>query len=88
MFGSQLYHHSNVVTLKWMIAEDPYVVLQYSEYFGTSHCPHGGMVGNPVLVEADPNTEHASVIDINRNELPEPVLALPNDPETFHPHDW
>lgn len=38
-------------------------------------------LSNPVLLEADPNAEYAAVIEINLDELNEPVLALPNDPD-------
>jgi aconitate hydratase 2/2-methylisocitrate dehydratase len=38
-------------------------------------------LANPVLMEADPKAEYAAVIDINLDELKEPVLALPNDPD-------
>lgn len=36
---------------------------------------------NPVLLKADENAEYACVIDINLNEITEPILACPNDPD-------
>ena len=35
----------------------------------------------PELLEADKNAEYAAVIEINLNELKEPVLCCPNDPD-------
>merc|ERR1712048_523208 len=71
------YLNSNIVMLKWMIAEgygDPRTlerrIARMEEW-----------LANPVLMEADKNAEYAAVIDIDLNELKEPVLALPNDPD-------
>ena len=36
---------------------------------------------NPVLLEADENAEYAAVIEIDLNEIKEPILACPNDPD-------
>lgn len=38
-------------------------------------------IDNPVLLRADSNAEYAAVIEINLNELTEPILACPNDPD-------
>jgi len=35
----------------------------------------------PELLEADNNAEYAAVIDINLDEIKEPILACPNDPD-------
>jgi aconitate hydratase 2/2-methylisocitrate dehydratase len=71
------YLNSNIVMLKWMIAEgygDPRTlerrIARMEEW-----------VANPVLMEADKKADYACVIDINLNDLKEPVLALPNDPD-------
>jgi len=71
------YLNSNIVMLKWMIAEgygDPRTIerriARMEEW-----------LSNPVLMEADPKAEYAAVIDINLDELDEPILALPNDPD-------
>jgi len=71
------YLNSNVVMLKWMISEgygDPRTlerrIARMEEW-----------LANPTLMEADPNAKYAAVIDIDLNELKEPVLALPNDPD-------
>jgi aconitate hydratase 2/2-methylisocitrate dehydratase len=71
------YLKSNVVMLKWMISEgygDPRTlerrIARMEEW-----------LANPVLMEADAKAEYAAVIDIDLNDLKEPVLALPNDPD-------
>ena len=38
-------------------------------------------LANPSLMEADTDAEYADVIEINLDELTEPVLACPNDPD-------
>jgi aconitate hydratase 2/2-methylisocitrate dehydratase len=71
------YLNSNVVMLKWMIAEG----------YGDARTLERRIarmeewLADPVLMEADPKAEYAAVIDIDLNELKEPVLALPNDPD-------
>lgn len=71
------YLNSNVVMLKWMINEgygDPRTlerrIARMEEW-----------LANPVLMQADKNSKYAAVIEIDLNELKEPVLALPNDPD-------
>ena len=36
---------------------------------------------NPELLKADENAEYAAVIEINLNDVKEPILACPNDPD-------
>ena len=36
---------------------------------------------NPELMEADANAEYAEVIEIDLNEIKEPILCAPNDPD-------
>jgi aconitate hydratase 2/2-methylisocitrate dehydratase len=71
------YLNSNVVMLKWMIAEG----------YGDARTIERRIarmeewLSDPVLMEADTKAEYAEVIEINLDELKEPVLALPNDPD-------
>jgi aconitate hydratase 2/2-methylisocitrate dehydratase len=71
------YLNSNVVMLKWMIAEG----------YGDARTLERRIVrmeewlANPVLMEADPKADYACVIDINLDDVKEPILALPNDPD-------
>ncbi|CAJ1922200.1 unnamed protein product [Cylindrotheca closterium] len=71
------YLNSNVVMLKWMIAEGYGDVRTLERRIARMQ----EWLANPVLMEADPEAEYAAVIDIDLNELKEPVLALPNDPD-------
>jgi aconitate hydratase 2/2-methylisocitrate dehydratase len=36
---------------------------------------------NPVLMEADADAEYAEIIEIDLNEIKEPIVAAPNDPD-------
>lgn len=38
-------------------------------------------IDNPSLVKADKNAQYAAVIEIDLNDLKEPILACPNDPD-------
>ncbi|WP_297483756.1 bifunctional aconitate hydratase 2/2-methylisocitrate dehydratase [Sulfurimonas sp.] len=38
-------------------------------------------LANPTLMTADENAEYAAVIEIDLNEITEPILACPNDPD-------
>lgn len=71
------YLQSNVVMLKWMISEGYGDVRTLERRIVRME----DWLANPVLLEADPKAEYAAVIDIDLNELKEPVLALPNDPD-------
>lgn len=35
----------------------------------------------PELLKADPGAEYAATININMNEITEPILCAPNDPD-------
>ena len=71
------YLNSNVVMLKWMIAEGYGDVRTLERRIARME----EWLADPVLMEADPKAEYAEVIEINLDELKEPVLALPNDPD-------
>ena len=38
-------------------------------------------LANPELMEADANAEYADTIEVNLNEIKEPIVAAPNDPD-------
>ncbi|MCL1467798.1 bifunctional aconitate hydratase 2/2-methylisocitrate dehydratase [Argonema galeatum] len=40
-------------------------------------------LANPVLMEADADAEYAEIIDIDLNEIEEPIVAAPNDPDNI-----
>lgn len=71
------YLNSNVVMLKWMISEGYGDVRTLERRIARME----DWLANPQLMEADAEADYAAVIDINLNELKEPVLALPNDPD-------
>jgi aconitate hydratase 2/2-methylisocitrate dehydratase len=72
------YLNSNVVMLKWMIAEGYGDARSIERRIARME----EWLSNPVLMVADPEAEYFQIIDIDLNELKEPVLALPNDPDS------
>lgn len=40
-------------------------------------------LANPVLLEADADAEYAEIIEIDLNEITEPLVAAPNDPDNI-----
>ncbi len=38
-------------------------------------------LANPTLLKADANADYAAIVEINMDEIKEPVLACPNDPD-------
>jgi len=71
------YLKSNVVMLKWMIAEG----------YGDARTLERRIarmeewLANPTLMEADAEAEYCETIEINLEDITEPILALPNDPD-------
>ncbi len=75
------YISSNITMLKWMISEG------YGDA-GTLARRISEMqawVDNPELLEPDADAEYAEVIEIDLNEIKEPLLACPNDPDDVKP---
>jgi len=71
------YINSNITLLKWMISngyEDKRTlerrIIAMQEW-----------LKNPELISADADAEYAEVIEIDLNEIKEPLLACPNDPD-------
>jgi len=75
------YLKSNIVMLRWMIASG-YGDAKTLERRAQSM---EEWVLNPQLLEADDNAEYAEVIEIDLNEIKEPLLACPNDPDDIKP---
>ena len=71
------YLNSNIVMLRWML----------SEGYGDSRTIQRRIdamqawIANPELMEADADAEYADIIEIDLNEIKEPLLACPNDPD-------
>ena len=75
------YLKSNITLLKWMIAMD------YSDQRTLQRRIDAmqAWVDNPVLLEADADAEYAEIIEVDLNEIKEPLLACPNDPDDIKP---
>ncbi|MCK8046161.1 bifunctional aconitate hydratase 2/2-methylisocitrate dehydratase [Shewanella sp. 1CM18E] len=71
------YLNSNIVMLKWMISEG-YGDRRTIERRITAMQE---WLANPELMEADSDAEYAEVIEIDLNEIKEPILCAPNDPD-------
>jgi aconitate hydratase 2/2-methylisocitrate dehydratase len=71
------YLNSNVTLLKWLIAND------YGDKRTLERRVEAmeAWLKEPVLLEPDADAEYAAVLDIDLNEITEPVLACPNDPD-------
>ena len=75
------YLKSNIVMLRWMIASgygDPKTLERRAQAMEE-------WIENPELLEPDADAEYAEVIEINLNEIKEPLLACPNDPDDVKP---
>jgi aconitate hydratase 2/2-methylisocitrate dehydratase len=71
------YLQSNVTLLKWMIAngyEDRRTLSRRIEAMEK-------WIAAPQLLEPDADAEYAAVIEIDLNEIKEPIVACPNDPD-------
>jgi aconitate hydratase 2/2-methylisocitrate dehydratase len=72
---------SNITLLKWMIAngyEDQRTLARRIDAMQA-------WLDNPQLLEPDADAEYAEIIDIDLNEIKEPLLACPNDPDDIKP---
>ncbi|MCH1926159.1 bifunctional aconitate hydratase 2/2-methylisocitrate dehydratase [Shewanella sp. C32] len=71
------YLNSNIVMLKWMISEG------YGDRRTLERRIQGmeQWLANPELMEADKDAEYEAIIDINLDEIKEPILCAPNDPD-------
>ncbi|MGV6857883.1 MAG: bifunctional aconitate hydratase 2/2-methylisocitrate dehydratase [bacterium] len=75
------YINSNITMLEWMLASgygDERTIKRRIESMQA-------WIDQPDLMEADTNAEYAAVIDIDLNEIKEPLLACPNDPDDVKP---
>ena len=71
------YIQSNIVLLKNMIAQgyaDPRTITRRIQAMEA-------WLANPQLLQADKDAEYAEVIEINMNEIKEPIVCCPNDPD-------
>ena len=71
------YLNSNITMLRWMISEgygDPRTLERRARKMED-------WLANPELLEADADAEYAAVIDIDLNDIKEPIVCAPNDPD-------
>ena len=71
------YLQSNIVMLKWMIAngyEDERSMVRRINAMQA-------WLDDPKLLKADADAQYTAVIEIDMNEIIEPILACPNDPD-------
>ncbi|WP_373796487.1 bifunctional aconitate hydratase 2/2-methylisocitrate dehydratase [Neisseria dentiae] len=71
------YMKSNIVLMKNMIADgykDPRTLERRIKAMEA-------WLANPQLLEADKDAEYAAVIEINMDDIKEPIVACPNDPD-------
>ncbi len=75
------YLNSNVTLLKWMIAngyEDQRTLQRRIDAMEA-------WLADPQLLEPDADAEYAEIIEIDLNDIKEPLLACPNDPDDIKP---
>ena len=71
------YLRSNIVLLRWLISEgygDARTLERRAQKMEQ-------WIQNPVLLKPDNNAKYAATIEIDLNEIKEPLLACPNDPD-------
>ncbi|MDD7804992.1 MAG: bifunctional aconitate hydratase 2/2-methylisocitrate dehydratase [Endozoicomonas sp. (ex Botrylloides leachii)] len=71
------YLRSNITMLRWMINEgygDARTLERRAQQMEE-------WLANPELMRADANAKYAAIIDINLEDIKEPILCAPNDPD-------
>ncbi len=71
------YMRSNIVLMKWMIANG----YQDKRSLERRIAAMEAWIANPQLMAPDADAEYAAVFEIDLNEIKEPLLACPNDPD-------
>ena len=75
------YLNSNIVMLRWMITNG----YGDSKTLERRAKAMEEWIKDPHLLEADNDAEYAAIIEIDLNEIKEPLLACPNDPDDIKP---
>jgi aconitate hydratase 2/2-methylisocitrate dehydratase len=71
------YLKSNIVMLRWMISEgygDPRTLERRAQAMEA-------WLADPKLMRADADAEYAHIVEINLDEIKEPIVCCPNDPD-------
>ena len=71
------YLTSNITLLKWMIAEGYADARSLQRRIDKMQA----WLADPQLLSADADADYAAVIDIDLNEIVEPIVCAPNDPD-------
>jgi aconitate hydratase 2/2-methylisocitrate dehydratase len=71
------YLRSNITLLKWMIAHGYGNARTIERRIGAME----EWLANPSLMRADADADYHTVIEINMDEIKEPILCCPNDPD-------
>ena len=74
------YLESNITLLRWLISEG----YEDKKTLERRAQAMEAWLENPILMKADDDAEYAAVIEINLNEITEPLLACPNDPDDIN----
>ena len=75
------YFKSNITLLRWMIDngyQDARTLERRAQAMET-------WLADPQLMEPDADAEYHKIIEVNLNEITEPLLACPNDPDDVKP---
>ncbi|MFA5983283.1 MAG: bifunctional aconitate hydratase 2/2-methylisocitrate dehydratase [Methylococcaceae bacterium] len=75
------YLTSNITLLKWMIAEGYGEVRTIERRIKAME----SWLAQPVLLEPDADADYFEIIEIDMNDIKEPLLACPNDPDDIKP---
>ncbi len=71
------YLRSNITMLRWMVSDnygDPRTLERRAQKMEE-------WLANPELLEADADAEYAEIIEINMDDIVEPIICAPNDPD-------
>ncbi len=71
------YIESNIALLKWMITEG----YECSKTIEKRIQQMEEWLSKPELLKADKDAEYAAILTIDMNEIKEPILCVPNDPD-------
>jgi aconitate hydratase 2/2-methylisocitrate dehydratase len=71
------YMNSNITLLKWMVAEGYGDARTIERRIDNMQA----WLANPELMEADADADYFEIIEIDLNQIKEPIMACPNDPD-------
>ncbi len=75
------YLNANISLLKWMIRNGYQNIRSLQRRIDAM----AAWLAEPILLKADSDAEYAEIIEIDLNQIKEPLLACPNDPDDIKP---